>query len=213
MSDGGTPPWLDWAKRLQAISQNGLTFARDRYDTERYGAIRDIAAEMLAAGAGAEISVIRGLLARQTGYATPKLDVRGAIFREGKLLLVRERSDGLWTLPGGWADVGESPAENVVREIREESGFEARALKVLAVLDRGKHPHEPPFPFHVYKIFIRCEITGGAAAHSPETDAVEFFGEEEIPPLSLTRVTPGQVRRLFEHCREPGLPTDFDREP
>jgi len=116
-------------------------------------------------------------------------------------------------LPGGWADVGESPAENVVREIREESGLETRAVKILALLDRAKHPHEPPFPFHVYKIFIRCELVGGTAAPSLETDAVQFFGEQELPQLSVTRVTAGQLRRLFEHHRNPELPTDFDRRP
>jgi len=115
-------PWLEWAKRLQAIAQNGLTFAQDPYDIERYQAIRQIAAEMLAESSGLELTAILGLLEQETGYATPKVDVRGVVFREDKLLLVRERSDGRWTLPGGWADVCASPAENVVREVQEESG-------------------------------------------------------------------------------------------
>ncbi len=167
---------------------------------------------MLAAGSGLEQSVIAGLLEKETGYATPKVDVRGVVFREDKLLLVRERSDGKWTLPGGWADVCASPAENVVREVFEESGFSVRATKILAVFDRSKHPHEPPFAFHVYKLFVLCTITGGKAATSAETDSVGFFGEDEIPELSLTRVTPAQVSRMFEHHRLPDLPTDFDRE-
>jgi ADP-ribose pyrophosphatase YjhB (NUDIX family) len=212
MNSSSDPRWLDWSKRLQALAQNGLTFAQDRYEVERYTAIREIAAEMLAAGAGGDIAVVRDLISRDSGYATPKVDVRGVVFRNGKLLLVREKSDGGWALPGGWADVGESPAENVVREIREESGFETRAVKILAVFDRAKHPHEPPFPFHVYKIFILCELVGGAAAPSQETDAVKFFGEDELPPPSLTRVTAWQLRRLFEHHRNPQLPTDFERQ-
>jgi ADP-ribose pyrophosphatase YjhB (NUDIX family) len=202
--------WLEWNKRLQAIAQNGLTFATDAYDIERYKALRSIAAEMLAAGSGLEPSVVLGLLEQETGYATPKVDVRGVVFRDDKLLMVRERSDGKWTLPGGWADVCASPAANVAREIYEESGFVTRATKILAVFDRSKHPHEPPFPFHVYKFFMLCVITGGAAATSNETDSVGFFAEQEVPELSVTRVTPAQIKRMFEHHRQPDLPTDFD---
>ena len=146
----------------------------------------------------------------QSGYATPKVDVRGVVFRDGKLLLVREKSDGRWALPGGWADVCEAPAESVEREILEESGFIARATKILAVFDRGKHPHEPPFAFHVYKIFVRCTLLGGKEAASSETDAAGFFGAAEIPELSLSRVTPAQIRRMFEHHRHPEWPADFD---
>lgn len=202
--------WLDWCSRLQAIAQTGLTFTKDAYDIERYKAIRDIAAEMLAAGSDVELTRIRELLTIDSGYATPKVDVRGVVFRDDKILLVRERSDGCWTLPGGWADLNESPAENVVREIREESGFETRVLKLLAVWDRSKHPHEPTFPFHVYKLFLRCEIIGGTAANSSETDGVDFFAENELPELSITRITKAQIQRLFEHARQPDLPTDFD---
>lgn len=202
--------WLEWCSRVQAIAQTGLTFARDAYDKERYVALQEIAAEMLAAGVEADVSKIRNFLGTDSGYATPKVDVRGAVFRDNKILLVRERSDGFWTLPGGWADVNESPAENVMREIREESGFETRVVKLLAVFDRSKHPHEPAFPFHVYKFFLRCEIIGGSAAPSSETDGVEFFAEDNLPELSITRITKAQIHRLFEHQRNPTLPTDFD---
>lgn len=202
--------WLEWCSRLQAIAQTGLTFARDPYDVERYTALQDIAAEMLATGTAADVGKIRDFLATDSGYATPKVDVRGAVFRDDKILLVRERSDGKWTLPGGWADVNESPAENVVREVREESGFTTRVGKLLAVFDRSKHPHEPAFPFHVYKLFLRCEIIGGTATASAETDGVDFFAEAELPELSTTRITQAQIHRLFEHLRDPALPTDFD---
>jgi ADP-ribose pyrophosphatase YjhB (NUDIX family) len=214
------PRWLSWTTRLQALAQTGLTFAKDPYDVERYLALREIAAEMLAAGSEADVSVIRGLLTADAGYATPKTDVRGVVFREDRILLVREKSDGRWTLPGGWADVGASPAENVRREVREEAGLETRPLKILALFDRSRHPHQPPFPFHIYKLFIRCELLGPAPAppHSAEEpggsnleiDGVDFFTEDNLPALSLTRVTDWQIHRMFEHRRNPDLPADFD---
>ncbi len=204
--------WLDWTKRLQAIAQNGLTFARDPYDIERYRAIRQIAAEMLAQSSGLDLPVVLGLLEKEVDYATPKVDMRGVVFREDKLLLVRECSDRRWSLPGGWADPCASPAENVVREVYEESGLVTRASKVLAVYDRSKHPHQPPFAFHVYKIYMLCSIVGGSETPSLETDSVGFFGETEIPELSVTRVTLAQIHRMFEHHRHPERPTDFDQE-
>ena len=210
MTNERSPRWLEWSTRLQAIAQNGLTFAQDPYDVQRYEAVREIVAEMLAAGTDLEMPVIRNLVTHDTGYATPKVDVRGVVFRQDKLLLVREVADGGWTLPGGWADICESPTENVAREVREESGFETRAVKILALFDRSKHPHEPVFPFHVYKFLIRCEIVGGQATPSSETDAVGFFGETELPSLSVGRVTAWQLHRMFEHYRNPDLPTDFD---
>jgi ADP-ribose pyrophosphatase YjhB (NUDIX family) len=203
------PKWLDWATRIQAIAQSGLTFAHDPYDVERYEALREIAAEMLAAGSDAELSYIQNLFADQAGYATPKVDVRGAVFRDDAILLVRERSDGGWTLPGGWADVGDSPSVAVEREIAEESGYHARAVKLLAFYDRDKHGH-PPYPFHTYKVFFLCELTGGAAQPSVETSDVGFFREDALPELSLTRVVPAQIARLFEHYRHPEWPADFD---
>ena len=213
MPAAGLPRLLDWTRHLQVIAQTGLTFARDPYDIERYGAIRRLAAEMAsAAGDGVGVDETVELFTRDTGYTTPKVDVRGVVFDgQGRLLLVRERSDGGWTLPGGWADVGATPAENVVREVREESGFEVRAVKVLAVYDRDRHPH-PPMLQHVYKVFVRCEIVGGLALQeTPETAGAEFFAEDAIPgALSTARVTLSQIRRFFEHRRQPDLPTDFD---
>ncbi|HWQ11336.1 MAG TPA: NUDIX hydrolase N-terminal domain-containing protein, partial [Roseiflexaceae bacterium] len=130
------PKWIAWARRLQAIAQTGLTFTRDRYDAERYEEVRAIAAEIAAAQSGAELAMVRALFAHDAGYTTPKVDVRAAIFRDDAILLVRERADGLWTLPGGWADPGDSPARAVEREVLEETGYTARAVKLLAVLDR-----------------------------------------------------------------------------
>ena len=203
-------PWLDWARRMQAIAQNGLTFAQDPYDRERYEALRMLAAEVVAAGSTLDFSRALELFTAEAGYATPKVDVRGVVFRGSTLLMVQEKSDGRWSLPGGWAEVSSSPAENVTREIAEETGFLTRAVKLLAFYDREKHPHSPPYVQHVYKVFVRCEIVGGAAAASLETDAVGFFGEHELPELSLARVAPDQIARCFAHLRQPDLATDFD---
>jgi ADP-ribose pyrophosphatase YjhB (NUDIX family) len=203
------PKWLEWAQHIQAISQIGLTYAKDPFDQERYAALRDLAAEIVAHYSDLDKTRVAELFAEQQGYATPKIDVRGVVFHEGALMLVKERQDGGWTLPGGWADVNDSPTAAVEKEIREESGFEARAVKLLAVYDRIKQGHPAQF-FNVYKLFIRCELTGGAAAESIETEGVGFFREEEIPPLSLNRVLPGQITRMFEHYRHPELPTDLD---
>jgi ADP-ribose pyrophosphatase YjhB (NUDIX family) len=210
-SGGELPRWIQWARRIQALAQSGLTYARDPYDIERYEALRDMAVEMMATEAGVTPDAARSLFAADQGYATPKVDVRGVVFRDdGALLLVRERSDGAWTLPGGWVEVGESPSQAVEKEVREESGYVVRASKVLAVLDRDRHGH-PPHAQHIWKVFIRCSVVGGTPATSGlETEGVGFFRADAIPPLSLTRVVPTQVARLFEHYAHPEWPTDFD---
>jgi ADP-ribose pyrophosphatase YjhB (NUDIX family) len=210
--DGANSATLDWVKRLQAIAQTGLAYAKDHYDIERYRSVRQIAAEMLA-GSSSGVSPTRliDLFARDVGYATPKVDVRAAVFSNEGLLLVRERSDGAWTLPGGWADVGDSPSIAAVREVKEESGYHVVARKLAAVYDRDHERHgHPPIPYHVYKLFFLCEIIGGSAKASIETDAVSFFSEHSIPPLSRERVTPGQISHLFDHHRHPEWPTSFD---
>lgn len=205
------PPWLRWARALQALSQTGLHFSDNPYDRERYEQIRVIAAEILAQHTTLSIEEVLALHAKEHGYATPKVDVRGAAFRDGKLLLVRELLDGgRWTLPGGWADVNETPAQAVVREIREEAGFEAGVRKVIAVYDRDAQGHQPPMPYHVYKLFFLCTLTGGAPRDSHETSGAAFFAEDELPELSASRLTVAQVRRCFAHYRQPALPTEFD---
>ncbi len=201
--------WLEWAQKLQAIAQNGLTYSEGVFDIERYKQLRAIATEIMATYSNVEHSDVLDLFSRELGYATPKVDVRAAIFRDDNILLVKERSDGCWTLPGGWADVGESPSEVVVKEVYEESGYQARAIKLLAVYDRDKQGH-PPFPFYVYKLFFHCEIIGGSPSSSIETEEVDFFPKDALPELSLGRVTPAQITRLFQHYRNPDLPTDFD---
>jgi ADP-ribose pyrophosphatase YjhB (NUDIX family) len=201
--------WLRWVRGIQAIAQAGLTYTEGPFDRERYHSLQRIAAEMLAEHTGMDPVRALGLFARETGYPTPKVDVRGVVFRADELLLVRERADGLWTLPGGWADIGESPREAVEREIREETGYHARPVKLLAVWDRDRHAH-PPLPWYVYKLIIGCELIGGEAADSLETEGAGFFAEDEIPPLSLGRVNAEQISRLFEHHRNPHWPTELD---
>lgn len=199
---------VEWAKQIAALAKTGLNYARDHYDEERYRQLLEIAAEMLADAADAEASRIKLILAADDGYITPKVDVRGAVFRDGKILLVREAVDGRWTLPGGWADVGDAPSQAVEREIREESGYEAKATKLLALEDRKRR--HPPSANEVYKAAFLCELIGGEARASAETTAVAWFGEDDLPPLSEGRVTEEQIRRWFRHWRQPDLPTEFD---
>lgn len=203
--------WLEWAKQIQAIGQTGLTYAVDVYDRERYEALRALSVEILSEYSGVETERVRSLFAEETGYATPKTDVRGVVFQEGKILMVQEKSDGGWTIPGGWADIGLTPSEVAVKEVWEESGFEVRPVRLLAVLDKKRHPH-PPSPFHIYKIFILCEITGGEALEGVETSGVRFVGEDEVSSLELSvqRNTESQLRAVFALVRDPGADVLFD---
>jgi len=201
--------WLEWVQKLQAIAQNGLTYARDPFDIERYESVREIAAEIAAVHSHMDVQYILNLFAGEVGYLTPKTDVRGAVFREETILLVKERGDGFWTLPGGWVDIGESPSEAVVREVHEESGYVTRPVKLLALYDKNKHAH-PPSAYHVYKLFFQCEIVQGNPSDSIETEGAAFFHKDRLPALSLPRVTPAQIARLFQHNRNPAWPTEFD---
>lgn len=201
--------WLKLARQLQAISQNGLTFAEDHFDISRYEQVREIAARLMSLGSGGDYEKIHALFAQEQGYATPKVDVRGVVMDGERMLFVRERSDGNWSLPGGWADPCYTARQCVEKEVREESGLEVRAEKLLAVYDRSSHAH-PPIPYHVYKHFFLCSFLGGDLSASDETSAADFFAEDHIPELSTARVTAEQVSRMFEHTRHPEWLTDFD---
>jgi ADP-ribose pyrophosphatase YjhB (NUDIX family) len=204
------PQWLKWARELQALAQTGNHFATSDYDRERYARISEIAAEIFAHQGDVEGSKIRTIFEAQTGYATPKVDVRAAVFRDAKVLLVQERSDGFWTLPGGWADVNDSPSEAVEKEVWQESGFKVRTERLLAVFDRAKHPHDPPFPFHIYKMFFLCSIESGVATPSTETASVDFFALDALPPLSLSRITQEQIQFCFAAGLNAPQPAAFD---
>lgn len=206
------PAWLRWTREMQAIAQTGLAYARDPYDAERYRRLRALSSEIMAAGSDVPAPRIEALFEGETGYATPKIDVRGAVFdARSRVLMVREASDGLWTLPGGWADVNCTSAESVVAEIREEAEVEARVLKLAAAWDRTRQGH-PDRVFSSAKLFFLCEAVGGTAAPDGlETSEVGWFTEAEVPAgLSLGRVLPHQVARMFLHHREPSRPTDFE---
>ena len=204
------PQWLTIARELRAIAQTGLAFTADGFDRQRYQRLRELAALLMAQGSSSEHASILELLRQEKGYATPKVDVRGAAFVDGRVLMVREISDGKWTLPGGWADVNQSAGECIVREIAEESGFKARALKLAAVYDYQRSGHPPHHIDSIYKMFFICEITGGEARASDETSEVAFFARNELPTLSLGRTTAAQIDRMFHHGEHPALATDFD---
>jgi ADP-ribose pyrophosphatase YjhB (NUDIX family) len=203
------PQWLKIAREMSAMAQTGLTFSKDPFDRQRYERLRELSALMLAQGSAQEYAAILESLNRDAGYATPKVDVRGAVFRDGDVLLVREITDGLWTLPGGWADVNQSAGACVEREIFEESGFTARALKLAAVYDYQKR-NRPHSRESIYKMFFLCELTGGDARPSNETSEVAFHARDRLPPLSQGRSTAAQIERMFEHHENRALGTDFD---
>lgn len=200
--------WVEWAKKIQAIAQNGLTFADDKYDIERYQQMREIAAEIFSQYSNYSFQEIHDFINKENGYATPKVDVRGVIFEEDRILLVKESIDKCWTLPGGWADVCETPSGNVQREVFEEAGLEVTADRLLAVYDRSKQGHIPEYPFHVYKMFFLCKVTGGEMKPGMETLDVGFFDLDNLPELSLGRVNERQLKRMLQ-LRNLQI-TDFD---
>jgi len=202
---------LQWARKVQAIAQNGLTFTRDPFERERYQQLQDLVTTILTSYLPITPEQLQALWVGDDGYATPKIDVRGGAFDRDKVLLVRERSDGKWTLPGGWVDIGDGPSFAVEREIREESGYLAKAVKLAALFDKNNPAHgHPPGIHHIYKLFFLCELTGGTPTISNETDGVDFFPVSSLPPLSTGRATQSEIERLYEHHLNRGLPTDFD---
>ncbi|WP_093134673.1 NUDIX hydrolase [Salinibacillus kushneri] len=201
--------WLEWAKKIQSLSQAGLTFSKDIYDIERYEELRKISKEIMEQYTGLEMEKITELFANETGYQTPKVDIRGAIFKDDKILMVREKIDDRWSLPGGFCDIGLSPTENIVKEVKEESGYDVDAKRLVGLLDLNKHNH-PPQPYHYYKIFIQCELTGGQAETGIETKDVRFFSESNLPKLSTGRNTQDQIKMLFAFFRNPNKEPIFD---
>jgi ADP-ribose pyrophosphatase YjhB (NUDIX family) len=190
--------WLKWMTEIQAIAQNGLTFSQNDFDKERYSRLRELAAELAAHCSENNLPEVENIFSLEKCYATPKLDVRSFITRHNKLLLVRERSDNLWTLPGGWADVNESPSEAAIRETREETGFNVSVIRLLALWDKLKHDHPPQWP-HAYKCFFHCELLSGEATPNLEISEIDFFEIDKLPPLSTHRVTQKQLQQLYEH--------------
>ena len=201
MSQSNISNWLKWSRKIQAISQSGITYCEDDYNKERYQQLSDIAAEIVENYTGITKKSASEIFSLQKGYATPKVDVRGAIIKDGKILLVQERADKCWCLPGGWADVGESPSEMVMREVFEESGFKVDVKKVIGVYDANKDGRPAEF-YHAYKIIFLCEITGGAARPSYETQAVDFFNFDKLPPLSTSRTNKKHLNEIVNHLKD-----------
>ncbi len=201
---------IRWAQKLAALAQSGLTYSQNPYEIERYQQIRQIAAEIMAKSADKDTTRIIKLLSEQKGYATPKIDVRAAVFKNEKVLLVKERVDGKWTLPGGYADVDDSPSRAVERETKEESGLEVKTKKLAALYDRNKHPHTPALTFHLWKVFFICQIIGGKIKTSYETTEVDFFSLNQLPILSRSRILPEQIHRMYQHHIDNSIPADFD---
>jgi ADP-ribose pyrophosphatase YjhB (NUDIX family) len=203
------PRWLQWAREIQAIAQTGETYALNSWQSQRYHRLMEIAAEIINEHTDHPIEMIVEGFEAQLGYATPKVDVRGAAFRDGRLLLVREKMDGGWTMPGGWADVDDAPAYGAEREVWEESGFRVKATKLIGVYDANRMP--PPELYHAIKLLFLCEITGGEAQTSNETTEVAFFAEDEIPALlSSERTRPRHIEHAFAALHNPDWVTYFD---
>jgi ADP-ribose pyrophosphatase YjhB (NUDIX family) len=209
MNKDALPRWLQWAREIQAVSQTGLTYASSEYETQRYMRLAEIAAEIIQDHAGVSKERLLQDYAMQVGYATPKVDVRGAVVRDDQILLVRERVDELWCMPGGWADVGDLPSEMVVREVWEESGFHVVPRKVIGVYDANRSGR-PLELYHAYKLVFLCELTGGAARPSDETLDVRFFSFDDLPPLSLSRTHQRHLVEVEAHLRDPDRPAAFD---
>jgi ADP-ribose pyrophosphatase YjhB (NUDIX family) len=205
-----TQKWLDWAREIQALAQTGLTYSQIEYDIKRYHRLEEIAAEIVAAHTSLPPEPIVENFHIQPGYATPKIDVRGAVIRDGKVLLVRERSDGGWSMPGGWGDVGETPSAMVRREVREESGFEVQVEKLVAAYDANRVPGVRMEFYHAYKLIFLCTITGGGACTSDETSAVDFFDLDHLPLLSNNRTSRQMLEEVFAHSADLARPAAFD---
>jgi ADP-ribose pyrophosphatase YjhB (NUDIX family) len=193
---------------IQALSQSGLTFNNSGFEKERYLRLTEISAELASICSNQPKDFINEIFLLEKGYATPKVDVRSFVLKDDKVLLVKERADGLWTLPGGFADVAETPSQAVIRETKEESGYDVEPIKLLALWDKSKHDHPLHWP-HIYKLFFHCEYKSGKAHENLEISDIGFFAMDDIPPLSTPRVTSKQLLRLYQLVKNPEL-TVFD---
>ena len=206
--NGQSRKWLAWAQEIFSLSQAGLAYSQNPFDLQRYKRLQEITAEMIANQSEiAKESVIESF-SMQVGYITPKIDVRGAVVQEGKILLIQERADEKWAMPGGWADLGNTPASVAEREVWEESGYRVKAEKVVAVIDANRI--QPMEFYHAYKIIFLCKLVGGEPQTSYETLAVDFFDLSNLPPLSLYRTNENMLQEVFAHIANPERPTAFD---
>ena len=193
---------LSIAKRLQSLAQAGIFYSEDKpFDHERYEEISELSVQILSNLTDEPIEKIGNLFTQErNGYQTPKVDIRALIFNEsGEILMVKEKVDGCWSLPGGWADVGYTPSEVAVKEVREETGLEVKTIRILAVIDKRNHLH-PPEGWYVYKIFILCKKIGGnILTDTTETSDIQYYSLETLPPLSESRNVYSQIKMMFEY--------------
>ena len=201
--------WLLWASELQSIAQAGLTFGADRYDLDRYEKIRTIVVDILHEYTDIDHNKVRELFASETGYQTPKVDIRASVFKDDKILMIKEKVDGAWSLPGGWADVNTSVSESAVRECLEEAGAVVKPKRIIAIHLGNKH-NNPDFPFTIYKIFVECDLVENSFKENTETLDAQFFEPDKLPELSITRNTPDQIRMCFEAKKCKVFETVFD---
>ena len=206
---GNSEKWLEWAREIQALAQTGLTYAPNHYEEERNKRLLEIAAEIVSEYSTLEFKETAKVFMAQPGYATPKVDVRAAVVKDGKILLVREISDGRWSMPGGWADVGDFPAQAAEREALEESGFEVKAKKVIGVFDANRNGRPMEF-FHAVKIVYLCNLIGGEAKASDETSEVAFFEFNNLPPLSENRTNLKHLNEIQAHLKNPERAAFFE---
>jgi ADP-ribose pyrophosphatase YjhB (NUDIX family) len=203
-----TPKWLGWAQEIFSLSQSGLTYSGNQYDIERYKRLQEITAEIIANQSEISSEAVLESFSMQAGYITPKIDVRGAVIHAKKILLIQERADGKWAMPGGWADLGNAPASVAEREVWEESGFRVKAEKVVAVIDANRI--QPMEFYHAYKIIFLCKLLDGGPRTNYETLAVDFFDPNDLPPLSSYRTNEEMIWEVFAHVKDPNRPTAFD---
>ena len=200
--------WLDWAIELQSLVQAGLTYSKDSYDIERFERIRDISAEMVAYKSDIQIDKVKSLFCNETGYQTPKLDTRAAVFRDGKILLVRE-NNGKWSLPGGWVDVNVSVGENAVKEVKEESGLDVKAERIIAVQDRATH-NLPVYAYGICKVFVLCSLIGGHFEKNLETTGFDYFSLDKLPSLAEEKNNTDQIKMCFDAHKSDNRQVQFD---
>lgn len=203
-----SPKWKEWAQEIFSLSQAGLAYSKNDFDIERYKRLQEITADMVASQSMLEKESILESFSMQAGYITPKVDVRGAVIKDGKILLIQERADDRWAMPGGWADLGDSPARVAEREVWEESGYRVKAEKVVAVIDANRI--NPLEFYHAYKLIFLCRLIDGEPHTSHETLAVGFFDPAQLPPLSLFRTNEDMIKEVFAHVQNPNRLAAFD---
>lgn len=193
---------LNLIKRLKSLAETGLVYANDDYNKERYTELREISLKLMSAISNQPLKGLQNFFLPEKDYPTVKVDVRGFVLNEfDEILMAQERIDDKWTIPGGWADVGDSPSEAVCKEIREETGLEAEVVRLLAIYDKRCHPH-PPEPYYIYKIMFLCKVTGGELRHGFDMQGADFFPMKQLPELSKDRILESQLKQLFKLAKD-----------